>query len=167
MRVNITEIAGIEGAQIEVSEDIPARSLDNGIAGIRIEGDVHVFLKITYTKGKIHVGGTASGIYTTRCARCLEEIRRDFNVELDEYFESRREHAGGIDDYYGYDGTVLDLTDSLRDSILLSFPSVVLCDDNCKGICPKCGKNLNKGECDCVKDDIDIRMEKLKDFFKE
>lgn len=167
MRVDITEIAGIEGARIEVSEDIPAKSLDNGIAGIKIEGDVRVFLKITYTKGKIHAEGTASGIYSTRCARCLEDIRRDFTVELDEYFESRMEHQGDDDDYYGYDGTTLDLTETLRDDILLSFPSAVLCDDNCKGICPMCGKNLNKGGCDCKKDDIDIRMEKLKDFFKE
>lgn len=167
MRIDITEIAGIEGARIEVSEDIPAKSLDDGIAGIKIEGDVRVFLKITYTEGKIHAEGTASGIYTTRCARCLEDIRRDFTVELDEYFESRREHAAGDDGYYSYEGITLDLTGFLRDEILLSFPSVVLCDDNCKGICPDCGKNLNKGGCDCVKDDIDIRMEKLKDFFKE
>ncbi len=168
MRIDITGIAGTEGAQMKVSADVSAESLGYGIAGVEIDGDVLVCLKITYTEGKIHALGTATGTYRTRCARCLEEVKRDFTVDIDEYFVNSRHPVGeGGEGSYEYNGTVIDFTDSLRDNILLNLPTIVLCKQDCKGLCEICGNNLNKGDCGCIKDETDIRMEKLKDFFKE
>jgi uncharacterized protein len=55
----------------------------------------------------------------------------------------------------------LDLTEAVRQYSLLAIPMKTLCKKNCAGLCPTCGKNLNEGQCDCPKDDIDPRWSKL------
>lgn len=196
MRIDITKIAGNEGATMEVSENVSAEDLGHGVAGVEIDGDVQVCLKITYTEGIVHSLGTASGTYSAQCARCLKDVKRDFVVDIDENFvnehynmeednESLYEYnenlyEGSESSYedsessyedsetsYEYSGTIIDFTDALRDNILLSLPIIVLCEQSCKGLCEICGNNLNEKDCGCVKENIDIRMEKLKDFFKE
>ena len=56
--------------------------------------------------------------------------------------------------------SALDLSDLLREELLLFFPTKMLCKPDCKGLCCKCGKNLNDGPCDCQKD-VDPRLESL------
>ncbi|WDU84060.1 YceD family protein [Caloramator sp. Dgby_cultured_2] len=60
----------------------------------------------------------------------------------------------------------INLEDMIIDNIILSYPAKILCSDDCKGLCPVCGKNLNEGQCECLKDVIDPRLEALKQFFK-
>ena len=59
---------------------------------------------------------------------------------------------------------VLDLTEALREQILLALPMQPLCRADCQGLCVQCGKNLNEGTCDCVQDTIDPRLVKLKEL---
>lgn len=68
--------------------------------------------------------------------------------------------------YLSRDADKIDITTDVREFALLSIPMKKLCSDNCKGLCPKCGKDLNKEECNCKTDDIDPRWKpliKLKD----
>ena len=62
--------------------------------------------------------------------------------------------------YYTLDAELLELLE-------LSFPSKMLCDEDCKGLCQKCGKNLNEGECSCDMTEIDPRMLPLKKLWEE
>jgi uncharacterized protein len=63
------------------------------------------------------------------------------------------------DTYHGHE---LDLTPAVREQILLSLPSAPLCDEECKGLCPRCGKDLNDGECGCDRTVMDPRWAALK-----
>ncbi len=63
-----------------------------------------------------------------------------------------------------YDGEELDITEDIRDMVILSLPMKPLCSDTCKGLCPKCGTNLNEEKCNCVLEEIDPRLEKLREF---
>ena len=60
--------------------------------------------------------------------------------------------------YFIYDNDTLDITDIVRESILAELPQKVLCKDDCRGLCPKCGKNLNQGQCDCDLHEVDPRL---------
>ncbi|MCK7489366.1 MAG: DUF177 domain-containing protein [Anaerotruncus sp.] len=60
-------------------------------------------------------------------------------------------HGIDSDDVEKMEGTVIDLAPHLREEIILSMPIRLLCKDDCKGICPDCGKDLNTGECICGK----------------
>lgn len=57
---------------------------------------------------------------------------------------------------------LIDLTEDVRQTILLSVPFKLLCKESCKGLCPTCGKNLNQESCSCSAPDIDSRWEKLR-----
>lgn len=77
--------------------------------------------------------------------RLVESLEGDYN---DEYIETT--------DYK------LDLSELVTTDILLNLPSKYLCKGDCQGLCHKCGHNLNLGECDCDKREIDPRLEALK-----
>ena len=51
----------------------------------------------------------------------------------------------------------VDLTEALRESLVLAYPAATICRDDCKGICSQCGADLNKGACNCEEDDVDPR----------
>jgi len=53
----------------------------------------------------------------------------------------------------------------LKDNIILNLPVKKVCDDNCKGLCPRCGVNLNEKTCDCKDENINPQLEVLKKFF--
>ena len=66
------------------------------------------------------------------------------------------------DDYIEAPDYKLDTDALLRDDILLELPSKFLCKESCKGLCPKCGKNLNEGPCNCNTNETDPRLAVLK-----
>ncbi len=99
--------------------------------------------------------------YVRSCDRCGEEFIRKmeyrFNHKLAQTLET-----DGNDDYIETPDFVLDLDETVISDVLLSLPQKNLCKDDCKGLCSQCGQNLNKGECDCDKKQVDPRLEILK-----
>ncbi len=71
-----------------------------------------------------------------------------------------------MDDYIVVDGDQLDLDELVLSDILLSLPTKILCNEDCKGLCPVCGKDLNIGNCECKKKQVDPRLEKLGELLK-
>jgi uncharacterized protein len=63
-----------------------------------------------------------------------------------------------------YDGEKIDLTDLVREQILLDLPTQILCQEDCKGLCQKCGANLNEVNCNCEENEIDPRWSALKNL---
>lgn len=108
---------------------------------------------LTNTGDAILVMGTVEGVASTGCARCLEEITCDFFGEVEGYY--LLEEGEGPEDMEGDEFDVLpenreiDLEPLLKAALLVDAPYIPLCQDDCKGICPDCGINLNKEECDC------------------
>lgn len=166
MRIDITEIAGINGAYLEVSRDVLTETLETGITGIELGEKVHADLKIEYMEGTIAIKGRVTGSYTSQCGRCLAATEDEFDITIDDNFLHMSIDQDSTDDYL-YEGGYIDLTVPLIDNILLSFPGVILCTEDCKGLCEVCGINLNETQCSCVKHDINIKMEKLKDYFNQ
>jgi uncharacterized protein len=62
---------------------------------------------------------------------------------------------------------MLDVDEQLGEELILSFPTKLLCTDDCPGMCPKCGKPRREGDCDCPKKEVDPRLAILKTFFDE
>jgi len=148
-------ISSLKNGKTRFEVDIPSEELDiENVVRNRIKGKLVIDKRgsILEIKGEIH--------YTLRltCARCLEEF--DKNMDKDIHLLLRigkerilREKAltdEGIDTIYVVNG-MFDLFHSIRDIILLSIPMKPLCKDDCKGICPICGKNLNEGLCEHTK----------------
>lgn len=120
----------------------------------------------------VAVSGKIDGKAEIDCTRCLEPIKRplliDFNVEFLTEGEMGREgeHELKLTDLDAdqLDSDQLDLNLVVREQILLDIPEQFFCKEDCKGICPKCGENLNLLDCKCGDDEIDPRWAALKNL---
>ncbi len=99
--------------------------------------------------------------YSRPCDRCLDEVTTNMHFEFHHNLvASLNEENNG--DYIETPDFKLDLDELAITDILLQLPGKYLCSDDCKGLCIKCGQNLNKAECGCDRGLADYRLEKLK-----
>ena len=106
------------------------------------------------------------------CARCLTPVSLEISGELGYlYCSHSADELNGFDDYMPVEveffGRVLDVMPQIRESIYTLLPTKVLCREDCKGLCPVCGTNLNESSCSCGNEDIDPRLEALRNFNSE
>lgn len=110
---------------------------------------------ISNTGDALLVVGTVEGEAKTACARCLDEFSFEVTGDIEGYFLLDSEKAAPEDmDDDEFDvlpeDRVIDLEPLIKAALMLEFPLVPLCDDDCKGLCPTCGANLNDGPCGCA-----------------
>lgn len=98
------------------------------------------------------------------CDRCLEEFEREYNYSFEHVLVN--ELNTDSDEFILLEQFQLDLDDLVLSDILLNLPSKLLCSEDCKGLCSKCGQNLNKGSCDCQDKFVDPRFAVLGELLK-
>jgi uncharacterized protein len=108
---------------------------------------------MTYGGNEFLLNCSISARTLLKCSRCLTSVEHDIAVGFDEEFDE--------EEYPGEDA-VIDLEDVAAQLLVTSVPMQVLCRDDCKGLCPVCGTNLNESECGCTADDTDPRLEALR-----
>ena len=121
-------------------------------------------------------GGVTTSI-ELECARCLEQFQVKVASPVEEELEllvplveSEADEAEEpfVKELEGlFVDNVLDITELLRQNILLAVPIKPICSDTCKGLCPHCGKNLNQGPCECPQGESDSALAKLGSLLKE
>ena len=117
------------------------------------EGNVEVDGKITDGGKLFDVEGTIKYRKSFICDRCLNPSSEDLVIEFNEELDKSN-----------IEGDIADLTEMIRDTLIASQPIQNLCKEDCKGLCPVCGKNLNEGECNCDRFVADPRLEALKNL---
>lgn len=100
------------------------------------------------------------------CARCGNDFDTVFSFSTEQKLTNKLENQEN-DEFLIIENGSFDITEYVSESILLELPSKFICKDDCKGLCLKCGKNLNDSLCSCDKRDIDPRLAVLSDYFKE
>lgn len=134
MKINIRQISP-DG--VILAEEILAKVLGLETDIIKFRGPVKVKAEISRITNAVSVNLALSAVTYSDCSRCLKEFDKDFSkkVELN-YSVSNSDLA-------------LDLDPDIREEIILDYEVNPLCNPGCKGLCPKCGKNLNEGGCTC------------------
>ena len=99
------------------------------------------------TGERVSVRGEVSAAVASRCAKCLAPVTAESRAKIDALYA--RQADPDDPDVYVFAGSKLDLTDAARDALLLELPYRFLCSEDCKGLCPHCGANLNLGACTC------------------
>ena len=137
-------VKGKEKESFSFSYTAPEKLID--IPLVKIDGDVKVFgdVDIVSVK-KAYIDATVSYCLKGACSLCGGRAEVPVTAELNELFVDSKEE----DDAYTFEKGVIDLTKAVNDAIIMSAPIQVLCRENCKGICRKCGQNLNDGNCGC------------------
>ena len=142
--IDLTENFANVGKAIALSMDC---NLDSGLLPYPNSTLTKVTLdfEVTFVKPNVRVDGKIVCFVHGFCDKCLHEVSTQISLPFDQIFfkDSSDEEA------YVYTDSRLDLTKAICDEIVLSLPSSLLCKEDCKGLCPKCGVNLNEQQCDC------------------
>lgn len=128
--------------------------------GVLVKGSVFYKAEVVYLKLNV------SFVFYGFCDRCAEDLKKNISFDLNKILVQSLANDVDYDDYVVVENGVLDLDELIEEEVQLFLPSKMLCSDDCKGLCTKCGKNLNLGKCDC-KSDVDPRMELLLQLLDE
>ena len=101
-----------------------------------------------------------------QCDRCAEDVIKNQSLIINRIIAESLQNEDDDDNYIVVDNRELDLDGFICEEILLNLPSKLLCKDDCKGLCAKCGANLNVNKCDCKKE-VDSRMSALLQLLEE
>lgn len=102
-----------------------------------------------------------------KCDRCLEDYQYEFDETIDQIYQiGEGEFKDDDIEILPKNTREIDLSKLINEVFLINSPIQKNCRDSCRGLCPNCGKNLNRTSCDCKYDSIDPRLEKLKSLIK-
>ena len=168
LRVDLGQLDREGSVAVEAS--IPAEDgLWDG-AGLLWDGDVVVKLQATFAgTGEVVARGTVEGRLRQECRRCLRAVDTPYVQDLTLVFVSDGSEEDGDGGAYGFDAdqAELDLGEAVREEVVLAVNPYVVCDPECKGLCSRCGADLNEGPCDCSENEVDPRWEALRDLKSE
>jgi len=102
----------------------------------------------------VSIEAEVTATVTSRCARCLEEVVQPIKAEISAEFAHQPDPEDP--DQYCFEASTLELTDAIRDALVLELPIRFLCKEDCLGLCSQCGTNLNTGTCNCHHGDDDM-----------
>lgn len=160
--------------EYELTPDIDPEDTSNFLYGVSFSSPMKVKGDITNTAGYMRMTLSASFDYVTSCARCLAPVSGQFSLDLEKTVATKKLlgdlDEDKLDDYAIIEDGFLDVDEPLFAELEMEFPLRFLCSEDCKGLCQRCGKNLNEGKCDCVEKEIDPRLaplQKLLDQMKK
>jgi uncharacterized protein len=126
---------------------------------------VRVYGAVSQRTGITKLNATAEFDFLTKCDRCLKEITEHYKITFETILVETLAEEDSVDLLLVIDEH-LNLDELVVSNIILNLPMKHLCDENCKGLCSKCGKSLEFGDCGCPKKAVDPRLESLKSFFE-
>lgn len=118
--------------------------------------------------GKLHITFDTKVSIVGSCDRCLSDVTFTVPVSCDETIEIAEGEVVADEDLGPYpfiDEEGIDVDELILNEILVNFPAKILCQDDCKGLCPVCGKNRNEKDCGCDDTVLDPRMAQFLDVF--
>ena len=128
---------------------------------------------VTHNDRDLRVEGTVETSIRFRCSRCTKEFSKSFAASYDltylpqpKWTSENAEIALKYDDMEVayYDGVALDVNLVILEQIELAMPMKFVCREDCKGLCYKCGVDLNEGLCSCKNEETDFRLSALLEF---
>lgn len=147
------------GHSHETAFDVPAIRVSDDVDLAYIRGP----LVLSRIKEGILVQGTLNIGINSDCYRCLDSTQQDQVLEIQEVYQ----YPTRIDAEYSIsEDAMLDLAPLVRAEAIIADARGGLCRPDCKGLCPNCGANWNNTTCDCDAQEIDPRLEKLKQLLK-
>jgi uncharacterized protein len=147
---DLTEV----GSKRSYIKDLQVDHIDFRNKEIEVDGPLKISLDVLKAENSFVLTGKIVGDLILECSRCLKEFTYPIDVEIsDELF------IDDIEDLHN-----VDIFPTLVSDIILEIPIKPLHDEDCQGLCPVCGQDLNEGDCDCEVETVDPRLAKLKDF---
>ena len=150
--------------RVRIRQDIGPDDPIWGDMDVRFAEPVHVDLEAQQVLHDVLVQGRVSTVVAHECRRCLEPVTMPIAENVSMFFQQGvpEEQAEAEEVYALPDRGDLDLAPALREQVALAVPRFALCREDCRGLCPQCGTNLNEGDCGCVVEEVDDRWAALR-----
>ena len=170
MLIDISEIVSCENKEITKEVSIELNSFISKLGEFPITKKAPIDIRIANRENKrLLIQGDVDLTVSIPCSRCLEDVPTDIHISVDKELELNGSEVNDeemeVTDYLI--GLNLDIDKLIYGEILVNWPMKVLCKEDCKGICKVCGMNLNKGNCDCQRTELDPRMAAIQDVFNK
>lgn len=167
----IIDLASVTQTPRPLTADIDGAQIDLAGEGM-LDGVAHFEGELFRDGTKTHIRGTLTAEAELVCTRCAEPTRLRLETPFDDVFvdaaeestDDEHEIGGSQLDEQLVQGNEVDLTEIIREQILLDLPEQVYCREDCKGLCPHCGANRNLIDCECGEKEIDPRWAALKNL---
>ena len=166
MLLGLSKIIECPGATVPFSTSVDLSDLCYGISHpvtepVRAEGQVR------NTAGVLVMTGSIETTIHGTCDRCASDFDRDVHIPIDVVLVTEMANEENEDEWvFPLEGDSADLDDIVRTVFVLNLDSKLLCKEDCKGLCHRCGKNLNDGPCNCQKE-LDPRFAALKQLLEK
>ena len=159
MRLNVKKIINAPGARLDFSFELDLRDVEAG--GLYpMQNPVVVTGDVKNIAGMLLLHYEASSVLHTRCDRCMKEFDQS-KTTVGDYMLADEIQDEENDDIILLENDEFDLGDLVRTMFILDLDTKTLCSEDCKGLCPKCGADLNQGSCGCVIKTVDPRWAAL------
>ena len=140
----------VRRGEVVLAGPLEESGIDAGRSVVPAGAEVECDVTLTPFEGGIEVVGTVTAPWDGICRRCAEPVSGELHIRVHERYADRKVAAGAEEEIYPIDDDVIDLAPLVRDSVVLELPAAPLCREDCAGLCPQCGANLNEGACGCV-----------------
>jgi uncharacterized protein len=150
LKVNL---AALDRGEVRIHEQVAADDPMWDGSGVNLVEPLEVDLTARSVGDGVLLRGRLRATVERECRRCLVGVRQPVDDTVDMLFApigEDEDELGGEVYPLPERGQELDVTDAVREQLLLRAPQYVLCEEACRGLCPQCGTNLNEGSCDCV-----------------
>ncbi|OAB43380.1 YceD family protein [Paenibacillus glacialis] len=170
MHFEFRKIVKLDGPQ-HFLEQVNVDRVIKGLADIVAAELVHADLEATYVgDNTVEVHGKLTGQVDMACSRCLTEVPKQLYIPFHEVFKLVKKQSEEIQDEDSdtiyVDDDMVDLIPFVEEAFLMHLPQISYCKASCKGLCQKCGSDLNESACNCDTKVVDPRLAALKDFFE-
>jgi uncharacterized protein len=157
--VDVGSLVGRPGTSRDIVQTERISGLTTALGWVEERDPVHLELTAESVLEGVEVTGWLSGRLHLRCSRCLVDYEEPFRQAVDEIFTTGTppEEEG-----YRLNGDVMDLEPLVRDLVVLAIPSAPVHSDDCRGLCPECGADLNVVDCGHRADATDTRWAPLR-----
>jgi uncharacterized protein len=168
----LIELANLEDGRGEFAHVYQPEALNPIDERVKVDGPTKIEGKIRTSGTEAFISGNISTRVQVDCDRCLKQIELPVNTDFAlEYITGGEYEATKVAELTEelmtvsvFDGEVIDVDEMVKEQILLSVPTRMLCKLDCRGICANCGADKNIGDCDCKTDEGDPRWAALRNL---
>ena len=170
MQINMSELFAVEGSS--KTWQVPLELKEVHVNGERYpvtEADP-VEISIVHTGNRrMEITGSVNLHLQIPCDRCLKPVDVPFRLKPEREVDTNQteeERIAALDEQPYVQGYLLDVDRLVYDELIVNMPMKVLCRQDCKGVCPKCGADRNLQDCGCDLTELDPRMSVIRDIFR-
>lgn len=151
MTVDVSPVLGESGATLEVDSDVPLESIAVGDTLAVFEDPPRVRVTLANAGEVILLTGTVEAAAKVECSRCLESFVQPLTGVIDAIVSQTddADQRGDDQEWYPLEGDMLDLLPAAESALRVEVPFAPIHDEECRGICPTCGCDLNRDSCTC------------------